>query len=332
MSKYELMLLSMSLSATMIAAVLFVIRRAGRNKLSHTAQYYAWLPVLLRSLLPFAFDNTLLNRLFREYYTAANYYVKPMVFGEEGRQVIIGSNVHAPALQNADRFTLLIILWLLAAVGLLIKKVTSYHAFSKYIRAGWQPVEAPEQLDILGEVCEKMNIRQRIDLYINPLISSPLLLGIIKPVIVLPAIPAEPGLLYYTLTHELVHHKRRDVLFIWLTQLTLCVHWFNPLFYMIHKQTAKDRELSCDEQVIKGLTDQDKITYGKTLLETFIQNGPYQERHVTSALLENKSLLRVRLEAIESYRDSSTTWFGLGAVLLVLCVLFLGLGVYTPAA
>lgn len=326
------MLLSMSLSATILTGILVIIRKTVRNRLSHTIRYYSWLPVLFRALLPFASGGAWLNRIFRQYYETSNYYVKPMVFGEEGRQIIIGSNVHAPALQSHDRFTLLMILWLLVAVGLLIKKITAYRSFYKYIRAGWQPVESPELLDILGDICKKMNINQRIDLCINPLISSPLLLGIMKPVIVLPAIPQHPDLLYYILTHELVHHKRRDIVLIWLTQLTLCVHWFNPLFYLIRRQAAKDRELSCDEQVIKGLTDQDKITYGRTLLETFIQNGSYQEHDVTSALLENKSLLRIRLEAIETDRESPANRFWTGAVFLVLGLSFLVLGVYTPAA
>ena len=331
MTKYELMLISMSLSATIIAFVLFIIRRTGPNRLGHTVLYYLWLPVLLRSLLPFSFDSTLLNRIFRDYYAAATYFVKPMEFGEEGRKVIIGSNVHAPALQNPNPFTVWIILWLLVAVALLIKKITSYYAFSKYIRAGWQPVDTPKILDALGDACEKMKIRQTVNLCVNPLISTPLLLGVTKPVIVLPAVPDNPEILECTLTHELVHCKRQDVLYIWLTQLVLCVHWFNPVFYAIHRQTARDRELSCDEQVIKNRSEADRITYGRTLLETFAGKGTYQERNVTTALLENKSLLRERLEAIDSFTYLPAASFRLTVILILLVALCLIVGIYTPA-
>lgn len=29
---------------------------------------------------------------------------------------------------------------------------------------------------------------------------------------------------YYTILHELMHFKRRDVFYKWLVQLTVCVH------------------------------------------------------------------------------------------------------------
>lgn len=315
MNKTELLLLSMSVSGALLALFLFAARKFLREKLNATFCYYIWLIVLLRCITPFSFENALISQLFRNCFA-------PGEFSSDGRKIIIGSNVIAPGLLSTNSISIILSIWLVMAVSLLIRKITSYRAFYKYVQSGWQSVDHPEVLDVLGELCEELKITHPVELYTNSLISSPLLLGIFRPVIVLPKIPEDTEILSLTLRHELVHHKRKDALYIWLTQFVLCLHWFNPVLYLVHKQIVIDRELSCDRSVLSGLSQKHRRKYGDTLLASFLSTTTYQERNITTALLEDKQALKKRLTCIASFTPTSKKDKHRALLLLLITLLF----------
>ena len=53
-----------------------------------------------------------------------------------------------------------------------------------------------------------------------------------------------------TILHELMHYRRRDMFYKWLVQVTICLHWFNPLVYWMGAEINRACEFSCDEAVI----------------------------------------------------------------------------------
>ena len=52
----------------------------------------------------------------------------------------------------------------------------------------------------------------------------------------------------------------------WLVQFTICLHWFNPLVYLMGREVNNACEFSCDEAVIKNLDNDGIKAYGNTLL------------------------------------------------------------------
>ncbi|MDE7187986.1 MAG: M56 family metallopeptidase, partial [Lachnospiraceae bacterium] len=134
------------------------------------------------------------------------------------------------------------------------------------------------------------------------LISSPLLIGFIHPRIILPDADLSGSDFYYTMLHELIHYKRRDMLYKWLVQLTICLHWFNPTVYLMGREINHLCELSCDERVIKSLSEEDRKAYGDTLLNAADTGGSYRDTLASVTLNENKELLKGRLDAIMNYR------------------------------
>jgi len=99
--------------------------------------------------------------------------------------------------------------------------------------------------------------------------SSPLTYGIFRPVIVLPASMdfSDEVRLNYVLTHEHVHIRRFDYGWKLLFAAVLCVHWFNPLVWLMYVLTNRDVELSCDEAVLGLLGQKSKASYGLALLD-----------------------------------------------------------------
>lgn len=152
---------------------------------------------------------------------------------------------------------------------------------------------------------EELNIKRPIELMINPLISSPIFLGLKKNVIVIPDETFLNDELHYIFKHELVHCKRKDMYYVWMVQFFTCVYWFNPLMYLMNKRIQMDRELACDEAVLATLPKSKYIGYGDTLLSSLAKSGNYKESYVAVSLHENAKALKERLTCIANYETPS---------------------------
>lgn len=196
----------------------------------------------------------------------------------------------------------LCILWLVAALLLFVRKITVYQSFVKYVIAGSKPVDDITLLERFGQTMAENHIKGTVELCVNDLVSSPLLIGFTHVRVVLPTIDLSEDDFYYTVLHELIHYKRRDMLYKWMVQLTICLHWFNPFVYLMGREVNRTCELSCDERVIATLSDKSRKSYGDTLLNAISTGGSYQDTLASVTLNESKELLKGRLEAIMKYK------------------------------
>lgn len=97
-------------------------------------------------------------------------------------------------------------------------------------------------------------------------ISTPLTYGILRPVVLLPKSMDfdDTRQLEYVLLHEFTHIRRFDVLIKWLLAASLCIHWFNPIVWIMYGFASRDIEISCDETVVKTLGQAEKSAYALT--------------------------------------------------------------------
>ena len=97
-------------------------------------------------------------------------------------------------------------------------------------------------------------------------IHTPMLMGFLHPVILLPEdIPA--GSLEAALAHELTHLKHRDTWYMLLMTLARCVHWFNPLVWLMVRTARRDMELCCDYDLLNGQGEEARRAYGRAILD-----------------------------------------------------------------
>ena len=190
----------------------------------------------------------------------------------------------------------------MAALILFIRKITIYQDFVKYIRASHVEVADIDLLERFGKLVEQNQIKTTVELCTNNLISSPLLIGFFHPCIILPTADLPPTDFDYTIRHELMHFKRRDLFYKWLVQFTVCIHWFNPFVYLMSREIGRICELSCDEVVIRELDTQGRRAYGDTLLNAIGFGGSYKDSMVSLTLNESKELLKERLDAIINFK------------------------------
>ena len=125
---------------------------------------------------------------------------------------------------------------------------------------------------ILRQVCElsgKLRVKPNIRILRYEDAESPMVIGFLKPVLVLPNCDYSEEELFFVLKHELIHIKRHDIYLKLLFVTANALHWFNPLIYIMQKEAVVDMELSCDEEVIRQTAYADRKAYTETLLSTF---------------------------------------------------------------
>ena len=121
--------------------------------------------------------------------------------------------------------------------------------------------------EIYTEACRRLNLERNPLLYVSGSVGSPVHYGFITKKIVVPAGISEESLVN-VLSHELTHYKRGD---LWVKLIALAansINWFNPFVYYAVKELNDEMELSCDELVLRGLNEEERISYSRALLET----------------------------------------------------------------
>lgn len=146
-------------------------------------------------------------------------------------------------------------------------------------------------------------------------ISSPMTYGILRPVILLPSCMDMSDLeaLTYVLEHEWIHIKRMDVGLKYLLAAALCIHWLNPVVWILFFLAQRDIELACDEKVVKTLHPQSREQYAMTLIRMEENRGMGSASNVCFS----EKQLAGRLKAIMKMK-SWTRSNVLGALMLVI--------------
>lgn len=146
------------------------------------------------------------------------------------------------------------------------------------------PLEAPMAIATIGwlmgviamviyGVVSLLRLRQRLvgavplekGVYLADHIGTPFVLGLFRPKIYLPSALPE-GERVYILLHERHHIRRLDHVVKLLAFLSLCIHWFNPLVWLMFVLLGRDMEMSCDEAVMKKLGEAVRADYSASLL------------------------------------------------------------------
>ena len=146
-------------------------------------------------------------------------------------------------------------------------------------------------------------------------VGGPVLVGVLRPVILLPDAPQEGELLRCALSHELCHWKAGDILLKWLALASAAVHWFNPAAWLLLEMIGRSCEYACDAAAVRGAGSGGQFAYAKALLEMHTVSVPGAASGFSAA---GRSLKR-RLEMIFA-QEKHTCRHRLLAALAAVCV------------
>ena len=170
-----------------------------------------------------------------------------------------------------------------------------------------------------------LGVRRPVTVRLSDDAVVPLTYGTRRPVILLPrALTDRPDALRMTLTHELVHVRRRDVLARWAEQLVAAVFAIHPGLPPLLRSIEAAREMACDAEALRHLRCNRK-TYA-TLLVSFSTAAPPRAVGAVS-IAETASLLKERIRAMTQLNMSDLKNPHYTSVLAGVLLLSLGLGI-----
>ena len=203
-------------------------------------------------------------------------------------------------------------LWGMGAFATLLWYIVGYRRFDRALRRSLcraAPMECRLFRQMGGPV--------RLQLCRSAAVGTPMLLGLWRPVLVLPEREYSEEMLKNIFRHELTHYRRGDLVFKWFAVLVTAVHWFNPVVHIARRELDRACEMSCDERLLRQMDAADKRSYGETLLTLAANSLP--RRLVATSFATEKRNLKERLEQIMTYQKMSRATLALilAAVLLL---------------
>ncbi|MGM9935965.1 MAG: M56 family metallopeptidase [Candidatus Ornithomonoglobus sp.] len=206
-------------------------------------------------------------------------------------------------------------IWAAGAVVSFVSFVLKYRKSAAVLRRITSEDRDGRDLIIFNGVLNRLMVSNAIELRTSKYLKSPMLFGIIRPVVIIPSVGFSDRELEMILTHELVHYKHRDLWIALLSSAAKCVNWFNPVVYLIDNAIITVRELCCDETVLELISPRYKKEYGKLILSV-IENGLNSRIAYTTSMASSKVSIQKRLLKIIEYKAHSRL-FRLGCLMLV---------------
>ncbi|MFC1603638.1 M56 family metallopeptidase [Planctomycetota bacterium] len=348
-----------TIRAGMVICLILLIQRVLRGRLTVRWHYVLWLILVVRMVLPFAPQSrfSIFNLITWQNQSHAPGDVASSKAGAESSAPQQTSSQQEKGLQSSETVLAVVsdatskeqdaglsvlpgtsdeqtspttefvlgfvnalpVLWLAGAVLLggyiVICNLKLWRAAS---------VESPstdkEVLDLLEECRSEIGLRTIVALVPSEKVNTPILLGFIRPRLLVPKSIAE-GLdreeLRYVFLHELAHVKRYDIALGWLTALLQVLHWFNPLVWLAFHRMRSDRELACDAFVLSRTQGEGTKDYGRAIVSMVERFSTPQSLPGLAGILENRSQLKRRIAMIAQFDNKSYSWSPLAVVLIV---------------
>ena len=303
--------LVLSVAGSLLAGLLLALKKWTGKQFSPTWQYVLWVGVLLVMVVPVSVKMPDLVQPILEKQTVrmvpqttAELTVTEPPAPVDTVEVPVGENMlftEETASPPIPWWDVLAVIWVLGALGSLGYRLKGYFRFGRYIRRTGEPME----LD---------GVPKRLRVCKTSAAVSPMVMGMIRPTLILPETALPESRLPYVLRHELVHYRRGDIVWRWVAVLATSIHWFNPMVYVAAAQMQEACEISCDWCVVRSMEQAKRDDYMRVILE-LLAEAMAKKQILTTQMASEKKQLQRRFTMIRNQKP-----VGMKKLLLSVCV------------
>lgn len=302
--------ISLGVCSFMMTAVSFaylLLSKTLKNVQSSKWRYYSWILILIGFITPYKpdFGSSAVN-------IDISQTTETALYGNIGDR-------HFAIARSEILLYIVFIVWLTGVIAVLGVAFFKQRSFIRSVKRLADPVpygvkKAADRLAI------KMCIAADVKVITVKEIASPMVVGVFKPLLILPDRSFNVKELHLILKHELVHIKRHDLLIKAFMVLCEAVHWFNPFVRLFVRAAEQECELYCDETVMKNESAELKKMYCQSILSTVSAERKINGRLIpalSSNFYFNKHGLKHRIKMILSFNKKYKLGFlcGLAAAL-----------------
>ena len=277
-----LSILGISVSIGLIVIGLIFLTPFLNKRYAAKWKYLIWIFLALRLLIPFSGANgqDVMDRMSQlkvgtnsesEENDANNPTDTAMPY--RGIVVEIPAQMTTPIKASSEKSTaditmldIVTLVWIIGSLIFIFVHLISYSHYKRQVLKNGKMIKETRILSQIFRLKRELHISRTVCVMEYDEAESPMIIGFIKPVLVLPKEQYNSEDLFFILKHELVHFKRGDVYLKLLFVTANAVHWFNPIIWIMQKEAVIDMELSCDERVTQGTSFELRKAYTETLL------------------------------------------------------------------
>ncbi len=310
---------SVLIASSILIVLLAALRPLLRGKIDPRLQYALWLVAALRLLVPVELADSaysalaLLDRAERPAQVAqaiGQTHIPTQSYGSAWDQALREyEQSNGPITTDGGYEGLQAYEQVEHRAQALMRGPTLSELFAKYARPVWlggavlmaawfllvnlrlRRKLAPAQLIAVEE-------SRGLPVFVSGALPSPCLCGVLRPAVyVTPHAAGDPDRLRHVLAHEAAHHRHRDHWWALVRCLCLCLYWFDPLVWWAAALSRQDCELACDAGAIRRLGEEERIPYGRTLVD-MIAAGRCSLLQTATTMTGGKRRVRERVRLI----------------------------------
>ncbi len=291
-----------SLTGSALTLFITLIKPLTKRIFGYKWHYYIWLTVLIVMILPVRFTLPNEHNISDPTITVK---IQPssnngMKLTDGTQDMIITPNAapHSPIKEGTKFLTQIIenkantisVVWLVGLFIVLSVNVIGYFRLIHKVQKKSVIISCPE---IQNYIKRKITVRTCKDL------TSPFIMGIFHPSLILPDTELTQEQLDNILMHETTHLNRNDILYKWFLSVVKAIHWFNPVVYYLSKQINAECEISCDLSVVKNMNDIQTESYVNTII-SLLSAERTKSIPLTTGMTGSKKILMARFLMIKN--------------------------------
>jgi len=265
-------LLICSITMSILALMYMAVTPLLAKRYSEKGRYYAWLIIIVGLIIPFRpqWGNAFVSVEVPTH--TVTMFASQL---EEGAlPIITNPTILLPMGDTAINNPTFIIswwsvsfaVWLIGAILFATYQIIKHYRFTKATKRWSENIKDKQILSVFENLKSEMGITKPVSIHLCSCVSSPMLVGIINPKILMPTANLAKDELRFILKHELVHFKRKDLLYKLLLLAATAVHWFNPIVYLSVKAINILCETSCDTEVVRDVDADTRQIYSKAII------------------------------------------------------------------
>lgn len=252
-------LLTMSLSGTVMAGICVLVRFGMKSRISGRFEYLLAKAAILYYLMPLSE----LGKCYKQVLDTVTDHRVRSVTGISPRRsfYVIYANEHFYTSHYMKIQIVVAITWVLGAAFVFLFELMDYYRTGKRLEKDIKRMNVSAETRKIERGRGAFRFRKKVTVYRDVPSGKSMAFGLFHPVIILCERKAGTEKEEYILQHELTHVRRIDVLWKALLHLTTILHWWNPIVWYLYHDFERVCECSCDEEVLRGKTREEKKEY-----------------------------------------------------------------------
>lgn len=328
--------LAISLTTSVLVIILYIARPCINQIYASKWKYHLWFFLAIRLMIAVIFylpDISVKILLPDTYITSFKNVLlanSKSADKQKGAELESQLDSYAKVLIKTRKLTLLEILFVIWIVGIcvfLILQLIQYYLMKRDLFHWAQISKNSEISGKVSEISNELDVNKKIPVFISSKANSPLMIGLLHPVMILPHENFENLDLSFVIRHEIMHYKRKDLWYKFIILIANAIHWFNPVIYLMRQQANVDMELSCDDMVLDNMS----FKYRKAYLEMIFGMIKHQKTNgLTTNFFGGARIMKERFQNILNVEKKRNGWI-IFSCICITSILASSFVTFTPA-